>query len=90
MMDGQTIVRQIIGFQKATFDNTFGAITMLQDQAEKATNMVLESSIWPLPDERKKVLSDWSPFSVSEPGLYFRMIPLQISAQFRIKKHHDI
>ncbi len=32
---------------------------MLQDQAEKATNMLLESSGCPLPDEGKQLLNEW-------------------------------
>ncbi len=58
MMD-QKITKQIIDFQKASFDNTFSAISMLQDQAEKTTNMFLESSIWPVPEEGKKILKEW-------------------------------
>ncbi len=58
MMD-QRMVKQMIGFQKATFDNTFGTISMLQDQAEKATKIFFESSVWPLPEEGKKVLDEW-------------------------------
>ncbi len=58
MMD-QRITKQIIDFQKATFDNTYSAISMLQDQAEKTTNMFLESSLWPVPEEGKKILKEW-------------------------------
>ncbi len=58
MMD-QRITKQIVDFQKATFNNTFSAISMLQDQAEKATNMFLESSLWPVPEEGKKILKEW-------------------------------
>ncbi len=58
MMD-QKITKQIVDFQKATFNNTFSAISMLQDQAEKATNMLLESSLWPVPEEGKKILKEW-------------------------------
>ncbi len=58
MMD-QKVTKQIIDFQKASFDNTFSAISMLQDQAEKTTNVFLESSIWPVPEEGKKILKEW-------------------------------
>ncbi len=53
------IAKQVIDFQKATFDNTFSAITMLQDQAEKATSMLLQASAWPIPEEGKKMLNEW-------------------------------
>ncbi len=58
MMD-QKITKQVIDFQKAAFDNTFSAISMLQDQAEKTTNIFLESSIWPVPEEGKKIAKEW-------------------------------
>ncbi len=53
------MTKQVIDFQKATFNNTFTAISMLQDQVEKATNMFLESSLWPVPEEGKKILKEW-------------------------------
>ncbi len=58
MMD-QRITKQIIDFQKATFDNVFSAMAMLQDQAEKTTNMLLESSLWPVPEEGMRVMKEW-------------------------------
>ncbi len=58
MMD-QKITKQVIDFQKAAFDNTFSAISMLQDQAEKTTNIFLESGIWPVPEEGKKIAKEW-------------------------------
>ncbi len=58
MIDNR-IAKQVIEFQKATFENTFSAISMLQDQAEKATNMLLQTSVWPVPEEGKKMLNEW-------------------------------
>ncbi len=58
LMD-QRITKQIIDLQKATFDNAFSAMAMLQDQAEKTTNMLLESSLWPVPEEGKKMMKEW-------------------------------
>ncbi len=53
------IARQVIDFQKAAFETTFNAITMFQDQAEKAVNTFLDTGIWPVPEEGKKVLNEW-------------------------------
>ncbi len=55
----QRITKQIIDLQKATFDNAFSAMAMLQDQAEKTTNMLLESSLWPVPEEGKRIMKEW-------------------------------
>ncbi len=55
----QRITKQIIDLQKATFDNAFSAMAMLQDQAEKTTNMLLESSLWPVPEEGKRMMKEW-------------------------------
>lgn len=55
----QRITKQVIDLQKATFDNAFSAMAMLQDQAEKTTNMILESSLWPIPEEGKRIMKEW-------------------------------
>ncbi len=57
-MDLEKIVKQTIDFQKATFDNTFNAMTMLQEQAERMSNMFLGQSQG-LPEEGKKVIGEW-------------------------------
>jgi hypothetical protein len=59
MMDGR-IAKQVIEFQKATFDNTFNVFSMIQDQTEKTFNTFLETGAWPLPEEGKKVISEWT------------------------------
>jgi hypothetical protein len=58
-MEQQRIAKQMIAFQKATFDNTFTAMTMLQDQAERMVNMFLEQATW-FPDQGKKALNEWT------------------------------
>jgi polyhydroxyalkanoate synthesis regulator phasin len=57
-MEQKQLVKQMIDFNKATFENTFNAITMLQDQAEKMVNMFLQQATW-IPEEGKKVLNEW-------------------------------
>jgi len=57
-MEQSKIAKQMIDFQKATFDNTFNAMTMLQDQTEKMVNMFLEQATW-LPEQGKKALNEW-------------------------------
>ena len=47
----------MIDFQKATFDNTFTAVTMIQDQAERMVNTVIEQTTW-LPEESRRVIDE--------------------------------
>lgn len=49
--------KQIIGFQKNTFDNTFNTVVQIQDQAEKLAYDVLGQMPW-VPEESKKVMDD--------------------------------
>ena len=57
-MDQKQVLKQMIEFNKTTFDNSFNAMVMLQEQTERAVNMVLEQATW-LPEEGKKALSEW-------------------------------
>jgi hypothetical protein len=57
-MDPKQIARQMIQFNKTTFDNIFDAITGLQEQTEKMICTYLEQA--PLiPAEGKKAIADW-------------------------------
>ena len=57
-MDATKITKQMIDFQKATFDNTFNAMVMLQDQAERMSKTLLEQATW-LPEEGRTAIRDW-------------------------------
>ena len=57
-MDATKITKQMIDFQKTTFDNTFSALVMLQDQAERMSKTLLEQATW-LPEEGRKAIRDW-------------------------------
>lgn len=54
----ENIAKQIIDFQKSTFDNSFNAVVMLQDHAERMTKTVMDQATW-LPEEGKKVMDEW-------------------------------
>ncbi len=58
MMDQKAIFKQMVDFNKATFDNNFSAMGMVQEQAERMLNMSLEQATW-LPEEGKKVIDEW-------------------------------
>lgn len=57
-MDQKQMFKQIIDFQKNTFDNSFKAMSTLQEQGEKMINVFLEQSPW-LPEEGRKSVTEW-------------------------------
>ncbi len=57
-MDQKKAVRQMIDFQKSSFDNSFNAMMMIQEQTEKMAKTFLDQANW-LPDDGKSVLSQW-------------------------------
>ncbi len=58
-MNQKALFKQMIDFQKATFDNSFNAMNALQEQGEKMVAMFLDQASW-LPAEGKKVIRDWT------------------------------
>jgi len=57
-MDPLKMTKQMIEFNKATFDNTFSAMVMLQEQTEAMVNSFMEQANW-VPEEGRKVLNEW-------------------------------
>ena len=58
MMDQKQIFKQMIDFNKATFDNSFNAMVMLQEQTERMADQLLNQTAW-LPEDGKKAVADW-------------------------------
>ncbi len=57
-MEPAKITKQIIEFQKTTFDNAFNAMTAFQEQTEKMVRSAMDIS--PLvPEEGKKTVNEW-------------------------------
>lgn len=56
-MNQFNFAKQILDFNKTTFENTYGAVSMLQDQSEKMMNSFIEQATW-IPGEGKKVIAD--------------------------------
>ncbi|MCK8602873.1 hypothetical protein [Desulfoferrobacter suflitae] len=57
-MEPMKMTKQMIDFNKSSFDNTFNALSMLQEQYERMINSFLDQAAW-LPEEGKKVLNEW-------------------------------
>lgn len=58
-MEQTKIAKQMIDFQKTTFDNTFNAVVMLQEQAEKMTSLLIDQATW-LPEEGRTAINEWA------------------------------
>lgn len=57
-MDQTQIVKQVIDFQKSSFDNSFEAMKIIQEQTEKAADAFLSQTNL-IPEDGKKVLNQW-------------------------------
>jgi hypothetical protein len=58
MMDQKKLFKQMLDFNKSAFENSFNAMVMLQEQAERAGNTILDQATW-LPEDGRKAVQDW-------------------------------
>jgi division protein CdvB (Snf7/Vps24/ESCRT-III family) len=58
-METEKFAKQMIDFQKATFNNTFNAMIMMQDQTERLFETALEQTPW-LPEEGRRAIDEWT------------------------------
>jgi len=59
MMDPKQMTTQMIDFYKTTFNNSFSAMMMVQEQMERTTNLFLGQMV-SFPEEAKKGLNEWT------------------------------
>lgn len=57
-MEPTKFAKQTFDFYKSSFNNTFNAIMMLQEQAQKVVDMYLEQTTG-FPEEGKKAINEW-------------------------------
>jgi len=57
-MDQARATKELLDFQKATFDNMLGNMLLYWDQTERASLTWMDQAAW-LPDEGKKAFLDW-------------------------------
>jgi len=57
-MDPKKVVKQTFDFYKSTFENTYNAMTMLQEQSQKMVEMYLDQTQG-FPEEGKKAVQEW-------------------------------
>jgi len=58
-MDTTWMAKQMIDFQKRTFDNTYHAMVMLQDHIENVANTMVEQAVW-VPEESRRLGNQWA------------------------------
>ena len=57
-MDQKQMLKQMIDFNKAAFNNTFIAMVTLQEQVEQMSSTLLAQATW-LPEDGKKAIQEW-------------------------------
>ena len=59
MMQPKDILKQMIDFNKAAYENAFKNMNMLQEQMEKVINTYIDQTAG-MSDEGKKAAKDWA------------------------------
>jgi hypothetical protein len=57
-MEQKLMLKQILEFNKTSFDNTFHALNLVQKQIEKMVTSTVDQNPW-VPEEGKKAIHDW-------------------------------
>lgn len=60
-MDQKEMVKQMIEFNQATFNNVYDSVVLLQDQFENAAMEALDQS-GIVPEDGRKAIENWSKF----------------------------
>ncbi len=58
-MQPKDMLKQMIGFNKAAYENAFKNMNMLQEQMENVLNLYIDQAVG-VPDEGKKVAREWA------------------------------
>lgn len=57
-MDQKQILKQMIEFNQTTFNNTFQAMMLLQEQFERVAQTAIDQANW-LPADGRKAIENW-------------------------------
>jgi polyhydroxyalkanoate synthesis regulator phasin len=57
-MELKNVTKQTFDFYRSSFNNSFNAMMMLQEQAQKVLDMYLEQTTG-FPEEGKKAINEW-------------------------------
>jgi hypothetical protein len=58
MFDSKPMLKQMLDFNKAAYDNSFKAMLAIGEQNEKMVNTFLTQATW-IPEEGKKLIQNW-------------------------------
>lgn len=58
-MDNKLMIKQIVDFNQSAFDNTFNAMVIWQDQAERGWHALREQAAW-APGEGQALVDEWA------------------------------
>lgn len=58
-MEHKKLMKQLIKYNRTSFNNMYSTMVMLQEQAEKMTDTLLDHP-YLLPEEGKKVIKEWA------------------------------
>ena len=72
-METQKIAKQMIDFQRTMFNNTYNAVTVIQDNSESMMNGYLKQFPW-LTDEARKPLNDSMTFFKESKNNYQKIV----------------
>lgn len=53
------LTKQLLDFQKTTFDNAFNTVILIQDQTEKRASSFLDRTPW-FPKEGQNTINEWA------------------------------
>ncbi len=57
-MDQKQIFKQMVEFNQATFNSSFNAMMMMQDQLERVAVTALDQAAW-MPAEGREAIDNW-------------------------------
>ena len=57
-MNADKITKQMIDFQKLSFENWFNAVSLVQDQTVSAMDKMLDQATW-LPEDGRNAIQNW-------------------------------
>ena len=57
-MVGEKIAKQMLDLQKASVDQSFNALLVMQDHSEKLMQAFMDQAIW-MPDEGRQAVNGW-------------------------------
>ena len=58
-MDQKEILKQMMQFNKSAVENSFNALSIVQEQNEKIISTFLDQASW-VPEDGRKGIKDWS------------------------------